>query len=646
MSLRYCLHLALPVAFAVFQSSQKLRTASAVYSINEHGVAIGDARHRQREASEFTPPHSVCIKHFECSDPEGTSPPTYTVSDVTTKAKCAKECSWLDGCLSYSFNNRRPRGQMCRLSNCDGDHCGQGWEERMQLFKNIDRKWSSVPAKAKPKGCNVAKGKFSTIELCYMEPVVPSVDYEKVRIASEAQCTANYKSIAMSEHGHEDHCRDECAKRLGCRVFTFKKKTEASPADCRISVCGRPAIDTDSPDDTKGCSPDKPNMQTSIEQMLDGIDKKGSCFMSETPNVVAYKIKFKKGGRVTSVSFGGDSHCKGVEITNDMKSGFDYYHGVATHKLQHVPAYLFGGVIYGWTHVPGECDFTTPPDSGVWELKMSYTTGVKLYIIATSEMSMLESWTLEPSATGTKIFQLDIDGTPEELYIYSRHLVEGEQATVQLQPDDMAKVRAVASQCADAMIPGPVEPGITRVSGGNVSWALPARTYEGIISHPHDKNWEHTSYLQLPPYLMNGLYVGPHLENYINDKDTVVQWPGQHIENGPLWDLTLHYLPPVKICMLVWNRNNKIHGVMTKKFDAHAPPKLTGDLFWLSSLSHTFRNDSTGFHFNSYCKFFEDNPDDPGVEQDYTIPQLNGTLIAGVFSENPNPDGVPKEGEQ
>jgi hypothetical protein len=277
---------------------------------------------------------------------------------------------------------------------------------------------------------------------------------------------------------------------------------------------------------------------------------------------------------------------------------------------------------------------------------MSYTTGVKLYLIATAEMNMLESWNVEPSSTGEHSFQLDIDGTPTDLYVYSRHLVEGAQASIHLAPEVMANVRAIASQCADEMIPGPVLPGITRVSGGNVSWNEPKRVYEGIYSQPGDKNWEHTVFLQLPAYLINGLYIGNHLENYVSDTQTVIQWPGQHILNGPLWDLTISYLPPIRICMLVWNKNNKIKGVMTKKFDGHAPAKLTGELYWLSSLSHTFRNDSSGFHFNSYCKDFDDNPDDPGAEQDYTIPGLNGTLIAGVFSVNPNPDGVPKEGEE
>lgn len=604
--------------------------------MNENGISNKGMRQQQRQMVEFTPQHSVCIEKYECSDIED-APATYTVMPVTTKAKCAKACTWTDGCTSYSWNDRRPHLEMCRISTCSQDtsaglegNCGKGWASTEKLWKAKGEHWAGVHDKGdiKSTGCRVEVGAFTSIELCYMEPLVPSVDFERTTIASDYACTDNYLSITYPEGTRMDldTCQNECARRLGCRVFTYEEGTK----DCRISACG---IDGDHRDDTKACSSDRSN---GLLQVLDGIDKAGSCFMSHTLDHNVYKIKFKKGGRVTSVSFGGSS-CNGVEA--EVKShSHDYYHMEKTHELRNVPAYLFGGVIYGWPH---ECTWTDNSD-----LKISYTTGVRLYLIATAEMTMLTSWDPEPSATGEEAFQLKTEGgTTENLYVYSKHMVEGAQISLNLDAEQMGKVRAIASQCADDKIPSPIEPSITRVAGGNVSWNKPRLVHEEMLTQPGDEGWNTTVWLQLPSTLINGQYIGNHLENYLSHgQATDIKWPGQKLLHAPFWDLTIFYLPPVKICMLVWDKNNEINGKMTKKYDAMAPDILAGSPnFWQTELSHAIRNDSqpVGFKFNIFCKQFDDNPDDPGVEQSVVIQNLNGTFIGGVFSVSPFPGGAP-----
>lgn len=604
--------------------------------MNENGISNTGMRQTQRQMVEFTPQHSVCIEKYECSDIDG-APATYTVIPVTTKAKCAKTCTWTEGCSSYSWNDRRPHLEMCRISTCTGDSCGVNWLSTATLWAKKGDDWAQVPHKADiaKTGCRVEVGAFTSIELCYMEPLVPSVDFEMTSIASDHACTDNYLSITYPEGKAMDvyKCRNECARRLGCRVFTYGTAADGAGGiskDCRISACG---IDGDHRDDTKACSRDRSN---GLLQVLDGIDKTGSCFMAPTIDHNVYKIKFKKGGKVTSVSFGGSS-CNGVEITNDLTHSRDYYHTVDTHELKNVPAYLFGGVIYGWPH---ECTWTDNAD-----LKISYTTGVRLYLIATAEMTMLTSWDPEPSATGEEAFQLQIEGgSTENLYVYSKHMVEGAQISLNLDATQMGQVRAIASQCADDKIPSPIEPSITRVAGGNVSWNKPRLVHEEMLTQPGDEGWNTTVWLQLPSSLINGQYIGNHLENYLSHgHETDIKWPGQKLLHAPLWDLTIFYLPPVKVCMLVWEENNKINGVMTKKYDAKAPGVLSGSPnFWITERSLAIRNDSQpGFKFNIFCKQFDDNPNDPGVEQSVVIQNLNGTFIGGVFSVSPFPDGPP-----
>lgn len=388
-----------------------------------------------------------------------------------------------------------------------------------------------------------------------------------------------------------------------------------------------------------------------------------------------------KCGSIASVT-GGGAWKNAILLNKQLKLSLGSHTQETPAEVEGVPEFLLGGHCIKPSTDPGS-ELPTGKD---WEMKISYTAPVTLYIFAYDGAELQSSgvvWgkagtsnlggTVEGGTLAEKILaqgwtKMDVQnfyatgsydsgqagsashtgqggvqlGEANTFAVYTKEITDGgstEETIAGLNGEFLGGV--VSKPCGT----------VISVAGGGVPWHPPVVLADGAssafadvafdgaattdqVALFHEKEHEQAKIPKLvdvPSELIGGKYVAADVKCPAGD----CHYAGSQ-EAGP-WTLTIKYEPPVKIHVWVWANNlaGLNSGVDTndKSYNAGLDDVLKNQTGWASESANNgaFHDSESSTHrLESWSKVFKEDETNP--ENLLLIEGLKGPLVAGVVS--------------